>query len=466
MSFYIRKSVKLGPLRLNFSKSGIGISAGVKGARISTGPRGTYIHMGGNGIYYRKRIDGSIPEIPPKSKSKFEVNRNLKDVDGTIHSANVEALIESSNEDLLGQLNSRIQQPTYAFWVGLVSTLLAGGIASLSNLVKTNASVFSEDVYPIFVVVPLLVGLVVWIAGLFVTYVTNQQETLARTTTLNYELDDGVGEKFTTLQDSIDRLSKSARIWRVVSKVPTYDWKRNAGALSSITRRTISVRNLHPPFIQTNIPVYGMLLGAMQIYFFPDQILVFQNGKYGAVSCESLNASVSVTNFVEEEWVPNDSTIAYYTWRYVRRDGGPDRRFNNNRQIPVVQYGHLELSSSSGLNIYLHISSLSNAQNFVESISDYSLYRQQIKPAAFKLNQLSEQQEDHSEVEQNPYTVLRVSQNSSKDEVVVAYNKLMQMYHPDKIARYPLETQLRAKNRIAAIQSAYEQLVSNSSEIT
>src|SRR6266508_6774971 len=60
MSFHIRKSIKIGPLRFNISKSGIGISSGVSGARISTGPRGTYIHMGRNGVYYRKKIDGSI----------------------------------------------------------------------------------------------------------------------------------------------------------------------------------------------------------------------------------------------------------------------------------------------------------------------------------------------------------------------------------------------------------------------
>ena len=42
MGWNYRKSVNLGGgMRLNFSKSGIGISGGVKGFRISTGPRGT-----------------------------------------------------------------------------------------------------------------------------------------------------------------------------------------------------------------------------------------------------------------------------------------------------------------------------------------------------------------------------------------------------------------------------------------
>jgi hypothetical protein len=58
MGFYFRKSVKFGPMRFNFSKSGIGVSAGVKGARVSMSPRGTYVHAGTNGFYYRQRIGG------------------------------------------------------------------------------------------------------------------------------------------------------------------------------------------------------------------------------------------------------------------------------------------------------------------------------------------------------------------------------------------------------------------------
>ena len=45
MGFYLRKSVSVGPLRFNLSKSGIGISAGVKGFRVGAGPRGNYIHF-------------------------------------------------------------------------------------------------------------------------------------------------------------------------------------------------------------------------------------------------------------------------------------------------------------------------------------------------------------------------------------------------------------------------------------
>ncbi len=54
MGFYLRKSFRAGPIRFNLSKSGLGLSAGVKGARVGTGPKGRYVHGGRHGLYYRK----------------------------------------------------------------------------------------------------------------------------------------------------------------------------------------------------------------------------------------------------------------------------------------------------------------------------------------------------------------------------------------------------------------------------
>lgn len=56
MGLYLRKSFRAGPIRFNLSKSGLGISGGVKGARLSVGPRGTYVHAGRHGLYYRKHL--------------------------------------------------------------------------------------------------------------------------------------------------------------------------------------------------------------------------------------------------------------------------------------------------------------------------------------------------------------------------------------------------------------------------
>ncbi|QIA26552.1 DUF4236 domain-containing protein [Thermaerobacter sp. PB12/4term] len=60
MGWYLRKSFRLAPgVRLNLSRSGLGLSVGTRGARIGVGPRGAYLHAGTGGIYYRKTL------VPP-----------------------------------------------------------------------------------------------------------------------------------------------------------------------------------------------------------------------------------------------------------------------------------------------------------------------------------------------------------------------------------------------------------------
>jgi len=72
MGWYFRRSVNVGPLRFNFSKSGVGQSFGIRGLRVGTGPRGSYVAGGRYGIYFRQYqkhtgedfSTGAMTEVP------------------------------------------------------------------------------------------------------------------------------------------------------------------------------------------------------------------------------------------------------------------------------------------------------------------------------------------------------------------------------------------------------------------
>jgi hypothetical protein len=58
MGFYFRKSINLGLLRINLSKSGIGFSIGIPSFRIVKPARGKlYFQTGKKGIYYRETVE-------------------------------------------------------------------------------------------------------------------------------------------------------------------------------------------------------------------------------------------------------------------------------------------------------------------------------------------------------------------------------------------------------------------------
>mgnify|MGYP000701776197 CR=1 FL=1 len=57
MGLFLRKSFKAGPVRINLSKNGIGVSGGVKGARVGVNSKGKMYVAGGKGaIRYRKTL--------------------------------------------------------------------------------------------------------------------------------------------------------------------------------------------------------------------------------------------------------------------------------------------------------------------------------------------------------------------------------------------------------------------------
>ncbi len=70
--------------------------------------------------------------------------------------------------------------------------------------------------------------------------------------------------------------------------------------------------------------------------------------------------------FREEDVVPRDAKVIGTTWRFVNKDGGPDRRFNNNYQIPIVLYGTLNVCAPSGLRLSLQTSTDELAVSSVE----------------------------------------------------------------------------------------------------
>ena len=57
MGWFLRRSFRVGPLRFNLSKRGIGASVGVKGARLGVDATGKPYAAGGRyGLYFRERL--------------------------------------------------------------------------------------------------------------------------------------------------------------------------------------------------------------------------------------------------------------------------------------------------------------------------------------------------------------------------------------------------------------------------
>src|SRR5207253_9463511 len=100
MSFYLKKSLRFGPLRFNLSKSVVGVSAGVKGFRVGTGPRGNYIHAGRGGLYYRSTLSPRPVTPTPTPTVQSEMLTEIE-------SSDVSAMRDADSAELLAELKSK-----------------------------------------------------------------------------------------------------------------------------------------------------------------------------------------------------------------------------------------------------------------------------------------------------------------------------------------------------------------------
>lgn len=352
LPFYIRKSVSAGPFRFNFSKSGVGASVGVKGLRIGTGPRGHYIHAGRGGLYYRATLGRAGQGRPSTSSLKQSAAPQAKfgndDVAMIeIDSGDVVNMRDESFSELLDEINSKAKQTrmSVAFlWI----VLATGAIASLA----TGG-----------------LGLLLCVAALPAWGIGKWLDSYRRTSVLYYDLEGDAETAYRRLVEGFDGLIGCAAKWHIEAGGAVRSltaWKRSAGASHLVDRKATTLAYKLPAVIKSNVTPPALNVGGQVMFFMPDIVLVQDGSRIGAVNYPDLNVRWQDSRFIEIERVPSDATIVGHTWKHPNKNGGPDRRFRDNRQIPICLYDAMHLTSKSGVNELLEFSKPGVAAAFAD----------------------------------------------------------------------------------------------------
>jgi len=346
MGFFFRKRKNFGPFALNFSTKGVGLSTGITGARLSFGPNGTFIHLGRQGFYYRKKVgrfsEGTRNKLLQSENIVQETNQNK------IESADIKNFQSSSSDKLLKEIqqkNSLIKYSSISLIISIIILLITFNLNSPPWL-SLILIILSVGSYSYFF----------------------KKDVERKTVTISYELDKEIKNSFEKMNKGFEELNENDSLWRIETQQKTDDWKRNSGASSLVNRKLISIFNELPPFLDSNIIPYGFKVDNKSYYFFPDRILIYQKKEVGSVVYNELKVNNSITRFIESENVPKDSEIVGNTWRYLNKDGSPDKRFNNNHQIPIVLYSEIDLQTSSGINLKFQTSNKKSGEIFLKHL--------------------------------------------------------------------------------------------------
>ncbi|CAM2951593.1 hypothetical protein BST27_12790 [Mycobacterium intermedium] len=351
MGFYVRKSVKAGPFRFNLSKSGVGVSVGVPGFRVGTGPRGNYVHIGRNGVYYRASLNGNdrrsfVGPKQPVQDHQLAYRPSdivMEDVTG----ATAMTLEPTGRGDVVDQLNAAAARFVWWWPVAIVVILL--GLMTMPW------------------------GLIIWVLGGVGCVWLYFNDQARRTVVLFYDVHDGAHQWFDSLVADWHWLTQSQGLWRVIQSgdvVGTYNYKVNAGA-SALVRTIGATASTSSKIKQlaTNISIPSITAGNSSLYFLPDRLLVREGNRYSDVDYQELRVFHQEQRFIESGTPPRDAVQVDYTWQYVNVKGGPDRRYKNNRTLPIMLYGRLVVASASGLYWIIQISRAAAAEAVARVVS-------------------------------------------------------------------------------------------------
>lgn len=363
MSLSFRKSIRVGPLRFNLSKSGVGVSAGYKGFRIGAGPRGNYISFGRSGVSYKyslpswkKKAATSTRSNPPKAPSdqtrpeEHQAELPAATPHGTLTEDVVAEMVDSSSAVLIDEIESKLHRRPLGFYALLIAVVCWIGLA------------FWGFSIPWLIAFAVLLSILV--AGAYF------YDAMTRSVVLMYELDGNAFRAYERLYDCLLDLGKCGRVWRVQGTSAVQDSKYHSGMGEIVHRSVIKPAEKLPPLIKSNLPVVKLPLSPSTMYFFPDRIFIFSGREVGAVSYSDLEIQVTQSEFVEVGDVPHDARVVRHTWKFVNKDGTADRRFKDNKQIPVCLYEDIWLTSPNGLREHFQVSCLGLGERLSSAVKD------------------------------------------------------------------------------------------------
>ncbi len=336
MGFYFRKSVRIGPVRLNLSKSGVGISTGIKGFRYGVRPGGrSYLHAGRHGFYVREELT----QPPRRTNSQVTSEPTLNYV-----SVVASDLAKTSPSELDDLLSESYAWTRWDFAVGITATI----ISAIALLIG-----------------PLL-SAVAFGVGVAATAYVGWWEMRRRTVYIDFQLEGTARHAFERIVSSANCLASCACIWTLrdsTALTTRHDRKSHAGASELVNRRPAQIGEGVPPWVETDVSLPTINATNVTVYFLPNGLFVYDHTGIAHVDYKQLTIATRLIQFIEDH-PPSDARVVGQTWQFPNKDGGPDRRYANNRQIPVCRFGEVELRSNLGFLLLLQTSKDSAANDF------------------------------------------------------------------------------------------------------
>lgn len=414
MAWSYRKRITIAPgIRLNISKRGVSTTFGVRGASITMGKNGTYLNTGipGTGIYSRKKISGASPtrtnlvNVPSNSAKNSDAANGCGILIAILLFISILVIVSENFEGAFSTFWIGCIGVVFIFLIGVLVSAIIDRIRKPSILSKKEELYFQKEIdsaqkalsqatddtkieiLKSYIsclnlnkkaeeIVPIITALKKKInkrhtkslyeqLGKYENELSDLNKKLEE---VQLDVDARISEdekgKYKLLCEGFDVLMTSEKLWIVSSSTANSELKSSAGTL--VDRKEIELYTGVFNFIKSefDIPILTDCNGAAY-YIYPQWIIkAFSPTSFDIFPIKSIEIKYRTTRFIENGIIPSDTKVIDYTYQYVNKNGGPDKRYSYNPRQPVVGYGCIEMEK---LGLSYQISNTEATEKFSDS---------------------------------------------------------------------------------------------------
>ena len=367
MAWSFRRRVKIIPgVHLNFSRSGISTSIGVRGANMTIGSSGTFLNTGlpGLGISNRQRLSGRISSHSPDPALPAPVIPGENDR-GNIYSADIHTITSQGMQGIKEAiLLARAQRSSLKKDLSKIKLAL-----TVTKAKKVMSYMFIYGLIKKDIPKRLSTDLLAQREAIKQT----KEQIEASYVELAIEFDLELKQKYDALVTAFVNLTKCRKIWDVTS-AHYQDRVITRSSASTLIKRTIVHFGLKsiPEFKSTVQALYFQNANGADLYIYPGFIVMYSRAtNFAVIGLDEIDFQQSYVRFTETQGVPADSKVIDQTWAKVNRNGSRDKRFKGNYQIPVVRYGEIKLRTVTGVHEEYEFSNYEATEAFGNAFRSY-----------------------------------------------------------------------------------------------
>ena len=367
MAWAFRKRIKVIPgVTINLSKSGISTSVGVRGASLTLKSDGVYRNLGlpGTGIYSREKVGaygrqgasrrgGQRNDAPTLEPTQTSPDYSFRSADP----------LQVTSESLLGLQQAVIDARQQREELLKDTASIRYSLASLNRV-----ALLCKICLVYFLVAPIRRRFQSGIEARREALQEVEQAIENSSVSLAIAIDDDCRSAFRAVQDAFDRLSHCRFAWDLASASKVDQVRsRSATPISFDRSLTQCHRKALSGITSPELPLVFLNRNGADIYIYPGFFVMDDClARLGILDMKELEVDYTPNPFIEKETIPQDSKRVGQVWEKSNKDGSRDRRYSENRQWPVMEYGEVTFRSGSGIYEKYLFSDAEAAESFVD----------------------------------------------------------------------------------------------------